>query len=56
MGRRVGMVVVRRGQAAHDHLDGPLFRLPGCHVPAKATDYGESSKLVRQAGRLKGLL
>ena len=29
VGRRVGMVVVRRGQAAKDHLDRLPFRLPG---------------------------
>ena len=29
VGRRVGMVVVRRGQAAQDHLDRLPFRLPG---------------------------
>ena len=37
VGRRVGMVVVRRGHAAQDHLDGLPFRLPG--VPRARQGY-----------------
>ena len=36
-GRRVGMVVVRRRQAAQGYVDGVPFRLHECHVAATAT-------------------
>ncbi len=38
VGRRVGMVVVRRRQAAQDHLDRLPYRLPG--VPRARQDHG----------------